>query len=124
MTFVFRRILFIGSLLCLAGTLPKISRAQEQPSPSQPPSPQTQVEPAPEIQAVPNRPTFASTAEVNQAGVLELEYGFEGGNGHQNINGLVKFGMTKWFEVRVANNPIQRDAGVFGTGDSGAGFKL
>ncbi len=74
--------------------------------------------------AVPNRPTIASTAEVVQPGVLELEYGFEGGDGHQNINGLVKFGLTKWLEVRVANNPILRDSGVFGTGDSGAGFKL
>jgi hypothetical protein len=125
MIFVFRRILFTGSLLCLAGTLPKISCAQEQPSPSQPTPSQAQAQPVtPEIQAVPNRPTFASTAEVNQAGVLELEYGFEGGNGHQNINGLVKFGVSKWFEVRMANNPIQRDAEVFGTGDSGAGFKL
>ena len=99
--------------------------AQEQQQSSQASSQQTQTEPAStEMFAVPNRPTIASTAEVVQSGVLELEYGFEGGDGHQNINGLVKFGLTKWLEVRVANNPIQRDAGVFGMGDSGAGFKL
>src|SRR5882672_4419958 len=99
--------------------------AQEQQQPPPPSSQQVQPEPAPtEIVAVPNRPTIASTAEVVQSGVLELEYGFEGGDGHQNINGLVKFGLTKWFELRVANNPILRDSAVFGTGDSGAGFKL
>lgn len=99
--------------------------AQEQQQPPQPSSQQVQAEPAAtEIVAVPNRPTIASTAEVVQPGVLELEYGFEGGDGHQNINGLMKFGLTKWLEVRVANNPILRDSAVFGTGDSGAGFKL
>ncbi len=99
--------------------------SQEQPQTSQAPSQQTQTEPATtEIVAVPNRPTIASTAEVVQPGVLELEYGFEGGDGHQNINGLVKFGLTKWLEIRVANNPLQRDTAIFSTGDSGAGFKL
>ena len=75
------------------------------------------------ITAVPNRPTFATTAESVQRGVLEIEYGFEGGDGHQNINGLVKFGIFKNLELRFANNPFQRDAAVAGTGDSGAGFK-
>jgi hypothetical protein len=121
---VFRQLLFFGCALCLTGAWARIASAQEQPAQSQPSS-QTQAGPgAIEIAAVPNRPTIASTAEVVQSGVLELEYGFEGGNGHQNINGLVKFGLTKWLEVRVANNPILRDAEVFGTGDSGAGFKL
>lgn len=125
MAFSIRPLLFVGCLFCIAGASSKISAGQEQPSPSPPSSPQTQAALAmPEIEAVPNRPTFASTAEVVQSGVLELEYGFEGGDGHQNINGLVKFGLTKWLEVRAANNPILRDAKVFGTGDSGAGFKL
>jgi hypothetical protein len=125
MILAIRRLVFVGCFFCLAGSSPKLSLAQEQPASSQPPSPQAQTQTAqPEIEAVPNRPTFASTAEVVQSGVLELEYGFEGGNGHQNINGLVKFGLTRWLEVRVANNPILRDAEVFGTGDSGAGFKL
>jgi hypothetical protein len=126
MIFTIHRALFVACILCFAVTWPKTAPAQEQPSqaPSQPSS-QAQVDPAAtEIDAVPNRPTIASTAEVVQPGVLELEYGFEGGDGHQNINGLVKFGLTKWLEVRVANNPILRDGGVFGTGDSGAGFKL
>jgi hypothetical protein len=73
--------------------------------------------------AVPNRPTFATTAETVQRGVFEIEYGLEAASRHQNINGLLKWGATKNLELRFANNPVQRDAGVAGTGDSGAGFK-
>src|SRR5215468_7027558 len=76
-----------------------------------------------QIGAVPNRPTFSTTAESVQAGVFEVEYGFEAADGHQNINGLLKFGATKNLELRFANNPIERDSGVAGFGDSGAGFK-
>jgi hypothetical protein len=71
------------------------------------------------ITAVPNRPTFASTAETVQRGVFEVEYGFEAAKGHQNINGVFK-NLELWF----LNNPIERDAGVAGMGDSGAGFKF
>src|SRR5438552_1707926 len=77
-----------------------------------------------EIIAVPNRPTFASTAETVQRGVFEVEYGFEAAKGHQNINGLLKWGVFKNLELWFLNNPIQRDAGVAGMGDSGAGFKF
>src|SRR5438094_10476597 len=77
-----------------------------------------------EILAVPNRPTFASTAETVQRGVFEVEYGFEAAKGHQNINGLLKWGVFKNLELWFLNNPIQRDAGVAGMGDSGAGFKF
>src|SRR2546429_3738475 len=45
-----------------------------------------------EITAVPNRPTFASTAEMVQLGVFEIEYGFEAGKGHQNVNGPLRSG--------------------------------
>jgi hypothetical protein len=76
-----------------------------------------------EITAVPNRPTFATTAEAVQRGVLELEYGMEGADGQQNINGLIKFGIFKNLELRFLNNPFVRDDGRAGTGDSGAGFK-
>src|SRR6266851_8330851 len=76
-----------------------------------------------EITAVPNRPTFASTAEMVQLGVFEIEYGFEAGRGHQNVNGLLKWGAVKNLELWFLNNPIQRDAGAAGLGDSGAGFK-
>jgi hypothetical protein len=76
-----------------------------------------------EIIAVPNRPTFSTTAEAVQRGVLEAEYGMEAADGHQNINGLIKFGIFKNLELRFANNPFERDAGVSGLGDSGAGFK-
>jgi hypothetical protein len=76
-----------------------------------------------EIIAVPNRPTFSTTAETVQRGVLEMEYGMEAADGHQNINGLIKFGIFKNLELRFANNPFERDAGVGGLGDSGAGFK-
>src|SRR6266481_2358874 len=79
---------------------------------------------ADEITAVPNRPTFASTAEMVQLGVFEIEYGFEAGRGHQNINGLLKWGAVKNLELWFFNNPIQRDAGTAGLGDSGAGFKF
>src|SRR6266404_7740561 len=73
--------------------------------------------------AVPNRPTFSTTAESVQSGVFEIEYGLEAAEGHQNINGLLKFGLTKNLELRFGNNLIERDAGVAGRGDSGAGFK-
>jgi hypothetical protein len=76
-----------------------------------------------QITAVPNRPTFSTTAESVQSGIFEIEYGLEAGEGHQNINGLLKFGLTKNLELRFGNNPIERDAGVAGRGDSGAGFK-
>ncbi|MGA2482416.1 MAG: transporter [Candidatus Acidiferrales bacterium] len=76
-----------------------------------------------EITAVPNRPTIASTAEAVQKGVFEIEYGFEAGEGHQNINGLLKFGLFQNLELRFGNNPIERDGGVAGVGDSSAGFK-
>ena len=77
----------------------------------------------PQLTAVPNRPTVSSTAEIVQCGVLEIEYGAEVADGHQNINGLIKFGLLKSLELRFANNPFQRDAGVAGMGDSGAGVK-
>ena len=47
----------------------------------------------------------------------------EAADGHQNINGLIKLGIFKNLELRFANNPFERDAGVSGFGDSGAGFK-
>jgi len=78
---------------------------------------------AEEITAVPNRPTFASTAEMVQLGVFEIEYGFEAAKAHQNVNGLLKWGAVKNLELWFLNNPIQRDAGTAGLGDSGAGFK-
>jgi len=76
-----------------------------------------------QITAVPNRPTFSTTAESVQSGIFEIEYGFEVADGHQNINGLLKFGLTKHLELRFGNNPMERDSGVTGLGDSGAGFK-
>ena len=79
--------------------------------------------PQDEITAVPNRPTFASTAETVQRGVFEVEYGFELASAHQNINGLLKWGMSKDLELWFLNIPIERDSGVAGRGDSGAGFK-
>jgi hypothetical protein len=76
-----------------------------------------------QITAVPNRPTFCTTAESVQSGVFEIEYGLEASEGHQNINGLLKFAMTKNLELRFGNNPMERDAGVAGRGDCGAGCK-
>jgi hypothetical protein len=76
-----------------------------------------------EITAVPNRPTFSNTAETVQTGVFEIEYGFEAADGHQNINGLLKLGLTRNLELRFANNPVERDAGSAALGDSAAGLK-
>ncbi len=76
------------------------------------------------IEVVPNRPTFSTTAEPSQRGIFEIEYGLELADGHQNINGLLKFSLTKDVEVRFANIAATRDDGVAGFGDSGAGFKL
>ena len=87
------------------------------------PHDQDQNQSAHEITAVPNRPTFSTTAEAVQRGVIELEYGIELADGHQNINGLIKFGLFKNLELRLGNNPFVRDSGVGGFGDSGAGFK-
>lgn len=101
----------------LRGQSPQVQTDQRQASP-------TQAGPiADQISAVPNRPTFSTTAESVQPGVFEIEYGFELGDGHQNINGLLKFGATKNLELRFGNNPIERDSGIAGRGDSGAGFK-
>src|SRR5262249_55469610 len=117
-TTVMRR-LFLIKVACLAGLLWFPAKAQDpagsQPAPSAP-------DPG-EITAVPNRPTFSTSAESVQPGVFEIEYGFELGDGHQNANGLLKFGLTRNLELRFLNNPIERDAGVAGRGDSGAGFK-
>jgi hypothetical protein len=102
--------------------------AQDRPAPEQPQvqnenKSQPQTPDLDEIVAVPNRPTFATTAEAVHRGVLEIEYGFEAASGHQNMNGLLKFGLFKNLELWLANNPFERDAGVTGITDSSAGFK-
>jgi hypothetical protein len=74
--------------------------------------------------AVPNRPTFSTTAEAVQEGVFEIEFGLEAADGHQNTNGLLKFGLLENLELRFGNNPILRDSGVAGFGDSSAGLKF
>jgi hypothetical protein len=92
------------------GTAPKL------PPPTDPQSPST-------VTAVPNRPTFSTTAESVQTGVFEIEYGIETADGHQNLNGLLKFGLFKNFELRFANIAFERNSSVAGRGDSGAGLK-
>src|SRR5713226_10661453 len=116
-------------LICLtAGAMQlcgQVSQQAEAPKKTQEESPaETPGQNQDGITAVPNRPTFASTAETVQRGVFEIEYGFETARGHQNINGLLKWGMFKNLELWFLNIPIERDAGVAGLGDSGAGFKL
>jgi hypothetical protein len=98
-------------------------RGQETDTPQTTPQVQQTAQNANEINAVPNRPTFASTAEMVQLGVLEIEYGFEAAKGHQNINGLLKWGAIKNLELWLLNNPIERDVATAGLGDSGVGFK-
>ena len=109
-------------LLFLTGMQDLCAHAQS----STPPQTQdaTQVSSQPDtLVAVPNRPTFAATAEMVPRGVFEIEYGLESTSGHQNINGLLKFGAVKNLELWFLNNPVVRNAGIAGTGDSGAGFK-
>ena len=108
------------AVFALAAGLAGTARAQQG---GTSPPPQQQAGTTEEITAVPNRPTFASTGEVVQRGVFEVEYGFELADGHQNINGLLKFGLLKNLELWFLNNPIERDTGLAGMGDSGAGFK-
>jgi len=112
---LFFELLFDGS--AQAQDPPDQNGTAAQPAAAQPPAIPDQ------ISAVPTRPTFSTTAESVQSGVFEIEYGFEAAAGHQNINGLLKFGATQNLELRFANKPIERDAGVAGMGDSGAGFK-
>src|SRR5438309_6832830 len=114
------RIVLAGLGLLAGGA---IVRGQAADPPQSAPQSQQTVQTPDEITAVPNRPTFASTAEMVQVGVFEIEYGFEAAKGHQNINGLLKWGAVKNLELWFLNNPIERDSGTAGLGDSGAGFK-
>jgi hypothetical protein len=127
------RFVFLAAILLFVLTIADGAIAQESTSPPDKPGAsdpsagaaqgQSQSQSADEITAVPNRPTFSTTAEAVQRGVLEVEYGLEAADGHQNINGLIKFGIFENLELRFANNPFERDAGASGLGDSGAGFK-
>lgn len=76
-----------------------------------------------EIVAVPNRPTVSTTAQPVQPGVLETEWGVDAASSHQDINGLLKFGVSKNFELRFAHNPLTADSGTHGVGDCAVGFK-
>lgn len=76
-----------------------------------------------EITAVPNRPTISTPAQPVQPGVLETEWGLDASGSEQDINGLLKFGVSKNFELRVTNDPILADFGTQGVGDTGVGFK-
>ncbi len=114
------RVLFLFASLC-AFSIQGV--AQDSCQTSLPASAGTLPQSADTVTAVPNRPTFSSTAETVQTGVFEVEYGFEAASGHQNINGLLKFGMLKNLELRFANNPLERDACTAAFGDSAAGLK-
>ena len=76
-----------------------------------------------EVAAVPNRPTVSTPAQPVQPGVLETEWGLDASGSEQDINGLLKFGVSKNFELRVTNDPILADFGTHGVGDTGVGFK-
>jgi hypothetical protein len=103
---------------------PALARAQDPPAGIQSPAGQGTPSNASGLQAVPNRPSFSTTAESVQRGVFEIEFGLEAGKGHQNLNGLFKFGLTSHLELRFTNLPIERDAGIAGRGDSGVGVKF
>lgn len=76
-----------------------------------------------ELTAVPNRPTVSTPAQPVQPGVLETEWGLDASGSEQDINGLLKFGLNKNFELRLTNDPFLADSGTHGVGDTGAGFK-
>jgi hypothetical protein len=76
-----------------------------------------------DLVAVPNRPTVSTTAQPVQPGVIETEWGVDAATTHQDINGLLKFGVSKNFELRLANVPIIADFRRHGFGDTGFGFK-
>ncbi len=76
-----------------------------------------------ELVAVPNRPTVTTTAQPVQPGVLETEWGIDAASTHQDVNGLLKFGLTENFELRLANDPFTADSGRHGVGDTALGFK-
>src|SRR5256885_16871053 len=68
--------------------------------PAASPNPQKDQD-ANEISAVPNRPTFASTAEMGQFGAFEIEYGLAAPKGNPTVNGPLKVGADRkpnpWF---------------------------
>jgi Putative MetA-pathway of phenol degradation len=76
-----------------------------------------------ELTAVSNRPTVSTPAQPVQPGVLETEWGLNAAASHQDINGLLKFGVSQNLELRFTNNPITADSGTHGVGDIAAGFK-
>jgi hypothetical protein len=121
-------ILILSALLLTTGASRSSGQtsesAESQNKSQQGPEAQSSTSAEDQITAVPNRPTFASTAEMVQTGIFEIEYGLEAASGHQNINGLLKWGAVRNLELWFLNNPIERDAGVAGLGDSGAGFKF
>ena len=116
-------LLLAGNSISAQENSPPESKADDGSKSARAPQDQDQNQSANEITAVPNRPTFSTTAETVQRGILEVEYGMEAADGHQNINGLIKWGVFKNLELRFGNNPFVRDGGVGGFGDSGAGFK-
>jgi len=62
-------------------------RGQTEDTPQTTPQNQRKNQNTEEITAVPNRPTFASTAEMVQLGVFEIEYGFEAAKGTRTLTG-------------------------------------
>ena len=76
-----------------------------------------------ELTAVPNRPTVSTPAQPVQPGVLETEWGVDASTAERDINGLLKFGVSENFELRVTNDPFIANVGTHGVGDTGAGFK-
>ena len=76
-----------------------------------------------ELIAVPNRPTVSTPAQPVQPGALETEWGVDAAASQQDINGLLKFGVSKNFELRLTHNPFLADSGTHGVGDTGVGFK-
>jgi hypothetical protein len=71
----------------------------------------------------PTAPLFPPLPSQCSQVSIETEWGVDAATTHQDINGLLKFGVSKNFELRVASIPIIADFGGHGFGDTGFGFK-
>jgi hypothetical protein len=76
-----------------------------------------------ELAAVPNRPSVSTPAQPVQPGVLETEWGVNASGSEQDLNGLMKLGVSRNFELRATNDPLLADFGTHGVGDTAVGFK-
>jgi hypothetical protein len=92
----YARLWTLAMLLCAgASASTRLAQAQDSNQGPSDPAKQTASPGDSSMAAVPNRPTFSTTAEAVQKGVFEIEFGLEAADGHQDLNGLFKFGLLE-----------------------------